>query len=944
MTINSIIADNGTATGLTKNGPGALTVATATNTYSGETVINGGTLTMDAAARYGSTSGFTLNGGTLAWTAAANLPKTFTLGLNGGTLNITSGGNQTIGVAGEALRYLGVGARVLTLNGVVDRRQSILFAIGDNGGPTSLTLAAAGDTTVMQLSGSNSYTGVTTISRGVLQLSTALSLPGGLGGLVATTNNTGGGNLIFAATGTQRAILELTVASGDFYRSLGTGFDQVQFTGNGGFSNGGVGTRIVNFGGAGATVTWGSGGFVPTGNILQFAQQAGNTNGSTGMIDFQNSIALGGAARTIDVSDGTQAAATMGVDVTLSGNLTTSAAAGGLTKTGTGVLRLTGDNTTGSHADSPTVVSGGYLIFGGTTPMNAILGSGATNRTITIAAAGGVVVTGLTNLQPLLDRLNAASAGSVLLDTSVTSTSAVINLNNPALASVGIGAYSDQGGTPIYYAGSIIPNGTTYRFSAPSEAAKGGQGPAASAVQRNTNLLVLTKQNVLTGSNSASFSLGTYFLTSANNFTGGVTQFIGSQTNIGIGHNAALGAGLINVGSTTDFIGSLNGDHVLSNNIRTAVAGNFVITGTTSTDGIANPGGFTFLGTLNTTGTVVLFARGNNPIFMGNLAPGNAVDFTSNTGVGFFSLLSQAAGSVEKTFTSMRFANTSTVVIDGDRSLGAVPGAAGTNLTFVAGTGILQVQPGTTDVSLNVNREILITANQTAQFNVPGGAGCGASSLTIPGIIKTGGTSVVSKTGLGTLALQGVNTFTATTANNGFAVVGGTLQLDYANLVGTGSILNNTTTMALVLGTSTNSTLSGGGTLLVSAGAANATQNFTNLVTTAKDNAVVVNSTGGVVTLGLGTGITRTVGGTLNFRGNALGTAVINSSFAAVNGIVPGATWNGGDLVGASGTALSAYSAYTATHRQHDRFRRGQQREGRQCDDRQRHAGRHRHD
>ena len=53
FTINSIIADNGTATGLTKNGPGTLVVATSANTYSGQTVINGGQLTMDATARYG---------------------------------------------------------------------------------------------------------------------------------------------------------------------------------------------------------------------------------------------------------------------------------------------------------------------------------------------------------------------------------------------------------------------------------------------------------------------------------------------------------------------------------------------------------------------------------------------------------------------------------------------------------------------------------------------------------------------------------------------------------------------------------------------------------------------------------------------------------------------------------------------------------------------------
>ncbi|MDZ4782669.1 MAG: autotransporter-associated beta strand repeat-containing protein [Planctomycetia bacterium] len=896
---------------ITKSGAGTLTLGTATNTITGQIVINGGTLAMDAQARYGATTGFTLNGGALTWTSTAALAKTFTLGLGGGTFNITGAGNQTIGIAGDSMLFAGLGARTLTIGGVlIDRRQNLLFGIGDNGGPTSLVFTGAADTSVVQLSGNNTYTGTTTINRGILQLNSALALPGGLGGTTLTTTNTGGGNLVFAATGVTRAVLELTAASGDFYRSLGTGFDQVQFTGNGGFSNGGTGTRIVNLGGSGAQVTWGSGGFVPTGNILDLAQSAGNSLGSTGIIDFQNDIQLGAAARTVDVSDGFSAAGTGGVDAILSGDLSTTAATGGLTKTGAGVLMLTGDNATGALAGSPIVVSGGYLLFDG---VSSILGA-AGSRNVLLAATTGVALVGATDIQPLLDRINGASAGgSVMLDTSNTSASAVIDMSNAALANITLGAYSNVGGTPIYYGGSIIANGTTYKFGSPTEASKGGLGAAASAVQRNTNLLVLTKQNVLTGANSASFNIGTFYFTNSNDFTGGISPFTGSQTNIGIGNDAALGTGLIRVTSTTDFIGSLNGDHTLSNNIQTTVTGNFVVTGNTTNDGIANPGAFTFLGTLNVVTSPSLFARaGNNATFLGDIkAVSGTPTVTFNTGI--FNLLTTPAGAVNKSMAATSVAALTTLVIDSDRSLGAVPVAPATNLTL-ATTSTLQVQPGANStIILSNNRNIAVAANAAWAINVAGGPVVGNSTLEIPGIISGGGTGVFSKLGLGTLTLRGQNTVAATTGT-GVQIFGGTLMLDYANSgVATNMLLPTTN---LTLGTGTNLAFGNGGTLSISSNNFNVAQTFAAFQFTGKDNFVVLNniSVSNSLTLNLPAAITRTgLGGTLNFQTTTAGGAItVNSTNAGTNGIVAGATWNGADLVAAGGTTLTQYTGYTA--------------------------------
>ena len=628
FTINSVIADNGTATGLTKNGAGTLVVTTATDTYSGQTVINAGQLTMDSTARYGNTTGFTLNGGQLNWTSTSNLAKLFTLGLNGGTLAISGGNNESIGTLGDVLAFQGSGARTLNLNNAGDRKYTFQFIIGDNGGPTSLSLTGSSDTAYTILNANNTYTGTTTINRGILQLASAGALPGGLGGIPVTTTNTGGGDLLFAATGTNRAILELTAASGGFFRNLGTGFDQVQWIGNGGFSNSTTSTIVVNLGGAGAGVTWGSGNFVPNGNILDFGQSAGNSNTSFAAIDFQNPINLGAAVRTIDVSNGTSTSVT-GVDAILSGALT-SITSGGLTKTGSGVLKLTANNAAGTAPNTATTVTTGYLLFAAASPTDtsAIPGTGTTNQTITIAAAGSAVLSGQSDPTALLNRVVTSSAGSVALDTNSSAT-----LNFSSFSALGLGAYSDAGGTPIYFSGTILPNASTYRFTSAQLTAGGNTGPAASAVQADLNLLVLNRTNMLTDNGatpqSVRFGTGEFYLTGYNTYTGGtVVAGANGAGQIGVGNDAAFGIGARSVSPTvggTGYFGALNGDHTLSNNITLGQAGNFVIAGNTASRGVDNYGAMTYLGQINLPATVSLFSEGTaDAIVLGDLKPTGA--------------------------------------------------------------------------------------------------------------------------------------------------------------------------------------------------------------------------------------------------------------------------------------------------------------------------------
>jgi autotransporter-associated beta strand protein len=137
--------------GLIKTGLGTLTLS-GFNTYTGNTVINGGTVSVAAdtnlgAAPASATPGsLVINGGALAATTG------FTLDSNRGlALGPDSGsGNGTINVAtGETLTYAGIAAN-------------------NGGGTGGLIKTGAGTLT---LSGANTYTGNTTVNAGIVNIS-----------------------------------------------------------------------------------------------------------------------------------------------------------------------------------------------------------------------------------------------------------------------------------------------------------------------------------------------------------------------------------------------------------------------------------------------------------------------------------------------------------------------------------------------------------------------------------------------------------------------------------------------------------------------------------------------------------------------------------------------------------------------------------------------------
>lgn len=184
LTVSGIVSGNGTS--LTKVGAGTL-VLSNTNTYSGGTVVNAGTVQVNADTRLGavpgavSASNITLNGGTLA--------TTFT-----GTLATNRG--VSLGSAGGTLET--VGATTLTYGGVV-------------AGSGALTKSGAGTLT---LTGTNTYSGGTVFAGGRVNINSDARL--GAAPSSATTNNLTftGGTLATSTTMTLDANRGINVAAG----------------------------------------------------------------------------------------------------------------------------------------------------------------------------------------------------------------------------------------------------------------------------------------------------------------------------------------------------------------------------------------------------------------------------------------------------------------------------------------------------------------------------------------------------------------------------------------------------------------------------------------------------------------------------------------------------------------------------------------------------------
>ncbi|MCX5771261.1 MAG: autotransporter-associated beta strand repeat-containing protein, partial [Candidatus Hydrogenedentes bacterium] len=335
---------------LTKKGSYTLTLSGA-STDTGDTKIEAGTLAL---------------GGDTGVSNRLPTCTTVTLGDSGssstGTLKL-GGHNQEVAGLTRANTYSGnqvINGSATPATLTVNTGAACEFAgvLADGSGSSSLSIVKAGAGT-LSLTGSNSHTGATTISGGVLRAGLGSGLPNA-------------SNLVFGGT-CGGGVWE---GSGTFSRSLGTGAGQVQWTGDGGFSAYG-GALTVNLGGSSSQVTWGSGNFVPDDHVLMFDSAA-----SDNQVVFANPIDMGTCTRTVSVKDnsgsssdsaklsgdldwGYGLAFTKSGDgrLILSGTISTCSCGSGFMKSGDGGVALSGTMSMDSYGSDILTVSEGILQF-----------------------------------------------------------------------------------------------------------------------------------------------------------------------------------------------------------------------------------------------------------------------------------------------------------------------------------------------------------------------------------------------------------------------------------------------------------------------------------------------------------------------------------------------------------------------------------------------------
>jgi autotransporter-associated beta strand protein len=304
---------------------------------------------------------------------------------------------------------------------------------GGIGGTAVLSKTGSGTLT---LSTSNSYTGGSSFSDGMVILSNASALPAS--GTLAITNSM----LVLAAGNVTRGSITLGGPSAGF-AAVGA-------------------NRSVNLG----NLTWGNANFF-SGSVTDVLVLGRATDSFT--LEFQSQIDFGtGGNRIVQVDNGAAA-----VDVNISGRLQdNSATPGNLIKTGAGTLQLS--HPTSNYEGATEIQDGTVMITGGFNNNNAfILGNGAASGVLQLGNASGIknltvgslttsgtgtgnrVVGGNASISTLT--VNTV-AGDVTYDGVIGGPGA--NQNNLALTKSGVGFTLYLTGVNTYTGATIVNNGT----------------------------------------------------------------------------------------------------------------------------------------------------------------------------------------------------------------------------------------------------------------------------------------------------------------------------------------------------------------------------------------------------------------------------------------------------------------------------------------------------
>ena len=811
-------------TGLTKSDSGTLALG-ASNSYSGTTAVNAGTLTITDGNALGSAaagttvangaqlrltatnSGFTVGnealtisgdgvsaGGALrsaaginTWQGKVTLAANAAIGsASGSTLTLDVASGNAIEASDFSLTFVGAGTNVVN--------DAISLGTG------SLTKIGSG---LAVLAVSNSYSGGTTISLGTLRVQNATALGSGAVTVNGGTLDLGGNNLTTANFGGSGGTVSLGAATLTASNTSGSTFAGA-ITGTGGLvktgssyltlsgSNNYSGGTMINAGtiyltGSG-TVGTASGSITisnadstatldlrnaqtRTGTITMIGQGArlasGDVNNPGSVINNGNALEFGGGQITVSVSG------TGGLNVTGGGTINSSNSYTGAT-TISGTTGWYGtDQLFVNNANALGAASGDLTISGGTVNLQ----SNTMTRSGNVTVSGGIIENGTlsksgSNFVLQGGVVNASLAGTAGLIKSTTN-GASLNAANS------------------YTGGTTISGGTLYVGSsgtlgdASSDVTVSGTGSGATLVvldlrnqQTRTGTIMITNQDarIITGgggsivNNGVPFQFGGGSLELGVSGTGGMLVTGGGSIS---SSNSYTGATTISgtagwYGTDTFFVANTNALGSASADLTISGGTVSLMSNTITRSGnVTISGGYVHTGTISKSGGNYNIQAGVIEAVLAGTAG------LTKSGNGTLVL------SGNNTYSGGTSISNGVVSVSADNSLGTVPEwpTAG-NVTLNLGTLLI-----TESFSMNTNRGMALGSfGGTIEVAV-------SKAFSYGGIAA--GNGALTKSGNGTFTLYGANTFSGATT-----VSAGTLELASMS----GSALNSTASVSVVSG------------------------------------------------------------------------------------------------------------------------------------------------
>lgn len=876
-TYSGVISESGGSRVLSKAGGGTSVLAGA-NTYSGGTLVLGGNISVSVlnntgvAGNVGTGSTISLgnggSGGGLIYTGAGETTDRV-INLSG----TTGGGSLTQSAVSGNLKFTsattatGAGAKTLTLQGSTAATGELAGAIVNSSAATGVAKAGTG---TWILSGTNTYTGGTSVNQGTLRL----NYDAGAGG----TNTTklanaavltmSGGTLELSGGSHTEVVASTTLAAGNSFVTRTGGTSVLQL----GAVTPGTGASL-SFSGDGIATTTN----VNTNGILGFWGRVNNTwatssggsivayTGYTNVSQFLDGAPAGtipnSAVNNVRITNG----GTTG-NITLGGGALTQAYtlqndSTGATiamAAGTDVLNI-GDNTGGAVWQTS---GAGSLVIGATAGSGVLTSGGPINgapanlRFINDSVANSIVVnSGITNNGTDAVSFTKSGDGTVVLNgnntyTGVTNVGSgtatvggggtlVIAGTNTAMGNTNVGngailqlrSAGALANTGVSNSQLVLFSGSTLQLRADASTTYGGTngigGLNNATINFDVNQASSGSNNVLSISSGAPTPMGnavTLNVTGGN----GYTLAMGTIQNIITTGNATL---TLNPTTANMALGGFQNQFPAANTITGALVLSGTSSGNSVTGVIANQGAgslatgavsvtkigssvWDLQGASTYTGTTTvrdgtLILSGNRTVTSGAITVGDTAGLTP--------ALQISGGSWSLAALDFRVANVAGATATTTQTGGAITWSGGNQLLVGAGggTGTYNLSGGTITGFGSTTRGVLlgINDNSSGTFNLSGSGflAMGSSALEL----GRSDSAAVNSTG--------IFNQTGGTANFGTLTMGGGAGAAFNNTTGTlnltGGTFSATNFTLLSAGNNSNSTINIGGSALVTLGA-----------------------------------------------------------------------------------------------------------------------------